>query len=95
MLSTGITHNTKSKIMTNLAETQNEREELNTQPAIVAAFQVWGIDNTSGLYLASRGDDVMDFIDTHYDSGTFATLLTFESEEEAIEAYNEMQDADY
>ena len=56
---------------------------------IVAVFQTWsnGGTQTSGLVLASQDgqEAVNDFIDSHFESGTFATLRTFTSEEEAWE----------
>lgn len=57
--------------------------------AVAAAFQSWGHDGVSSLYLASqRGQECVDsFVESHYQSGTFATLHTFECEEEARAAY--------
>ena len=57
---------------------------------IVAVFQTWanGGIQTSGMRIASRDgqEAVNDFIDSHFESGTFATLRTFTSEAEAWEA---------
>ena len=57
---------------------------------IVAVFQTWsnGGTQTSNMVIASRDgqEAVNDFIEQHNNSGTFATLRTFTSEEEAWDA---------
>ena len=54
---------------------------------IVAAFESWhnGGVQVSALHI----DDVASFIEAHYQSGTFATLHTFDSIDEATKVYEE------
>jgi hypothetical protein len=63
---------------------------------ILAAFQSWsnGGVQTSPLFLVSRdGQESVDsFVEGHYESGTFAQLHTFESEELALEAFASLRD---
>lgn len=61
---------------------------------IVAAFETWhngGLD-CSSLYTVSRdGQERVDnFVSRHYESGTFAQLHTFTSEEEANKEYEKV-----
>ena len=62
---------------------------MTNQNSIVAVFQTWanGGIQMSNMVLASRDgqEAVNDFIEQHYNSGTFATLRTFTSEDEAWE----------
>ena len=62
---------------------------MTNQEQIVAVFQTWsnGGTQTSNMVIASRDgqEAVNDFIEQHNNSGTFATLRTFTSEEEAWE----------
>lgn len=55
------------------------------------AFQSWenGGIQTSGLY---RDEEVAPFVEQHYQSGTFATLLVFEGDEvaEGLRLYDEL-----
>ena len=59
------------------------------QQKIVAVFQS-SASFLSGFYCASIDgqDRVDDFIESHYESGTFANLETFTDEEEAMDKYN-------
>ena len=62
---------------------------MRNEEKIVAVFQTWanGGIQMSNMVLASRDGQnaVDDFIDSHFNSGTFATLRTFTSESEAWE----------
>lgn len=64
--------------------------ENNQQSApIVAAFQTWRNGNdieVSGFY---TGEEVSDFIESHYNSGTFATLHTFTDLAQAESMYED------
>ncbi len=64
-----------------------ENKQVNKQQ-IVAVFQS-SASFLSGFYCASiHGQDrVDDFIESHYESGTFANLETFTDEEEAEDKY--------
>lgn len=54
---------------------------------VVAAFETW-TGGESALYLhSSEGGELDAFIRRHHDSGTFAELHTFSSEEDARETY--------
>ena len=61
------------------------------QQTTKAAFQTWqnGGLQMSGLYL---NQDAIDFVESHYNSNTFATLHTFDSIEEAKKVYNRLQE---
>ena len=65
-----------------------ENKQVNAQQ-IVAVFQS-SASFLSGFYCASIDgqDRVDDFIESHYESGTFANLETFTDEEEAMDKYN-------
>lgn len=57
--------------------------------AIVAAFQTWRNGNSiqvSGFY---QGPEINDFIESHYNSGTFATLHTFTDLAQAESMYED------
>jgi len=59
------------------------------------AFQTWNngnITETSGFY---TGDEAKAFEESHYTSGTFATLHTFESVEEGMSAYYDINDRNH
>ena len=62
-----------------------------TNKTIKAAFQSWqnGGLQTSALYL---NENAVEFEKRHFESGTFATLHTFERVEEGIAAYEAIQE---
>jgi hypothetical protein len=59
----------------------------NTQ---IFAFETWsnGGIQTSAFY---EGDEAMNFIARHEQSGTFATLHVFKNEKEALQAYEDFR----
>ena len=65
---------------------------MRNEEKVVAAFQSWcnGGTQTSNIVLASKDGQqaVNDFIEQHNNSGTFATLRTFTSEDEAWAVYD-------
>jgi len=47
----------------------------------IVAIENFGLGNYSSIYI---GDEALKFIERHYESGTYATLHTFSSVEEAL-----------